>query len=240
MNTLAIDRSAPRSTTRAARDWPLGTLLMAEALLSFAPLAVLGSAIGWPASLGKPAAEQLSAIAAAPDAVALGYGLYLLYSILVVPLMTGLAARVFGGLNSPLATAVVVFGALSGLARSIGILRWLTVMPVLAAAHAGADPVVRSQIQLVFDALTAYGGGIGELLGVSLFMALALALLCLGGWLRGGMPAWLAWPGVASAALLGAMLLPALRVPLHVPVAVAVTGLTLWMLVAAAWCLRRR
>ena len=45
---------------------------------------------------------------------------------------------------------------------------------------------------------------------------------------------------MVSAALLGAMLLPALRVPLHVPVAAAVTVLTLWMLAAGAWCLRRR
>lgn len=240
MNTLAIDRPASSSTVRAPRDGRLGALLIASALLSFAPLAVLGPAIGWPASLGRPAAEQLGAIAAAPDAVALGYGLYLLYSILVVPWMVGLAARTFGGLNSPLAATVAVFAALSALARSVGILRWLTVMPALATAHVGADPVVRAQIQLVFDALTAYGGGIGELLGVSLFMALALALLCLGGWIRGSMPAWLALPGLVSAALLGAMLLPALRLPLHVPVAAAVTMLSLWMLAAAAWCLHKR
>jgi hypothetical protein len=240
MTTLDMTRPATASTPDGARDWGLGSLLIADALLSFAPLAVLGAAIGWPASLGKPAAEQLAAIAAAPDAVALGYGLYLLYSILIAPLMIGLAARVFGGLHSPLAMTVAAFGALSALARSIGILRWLTVMPALATAHAGADPAARAQIELLFGAVTAYGGGIGELLGVSLFMALALALLCIGGWRRGGMPAWLMAPGLVSAALLGGMLLPALRVPLHVPVAAAVTLLTLWMLAAGVWCLRRR
>ena len=68
--------------------------------------------------------------------MALGYGLYPLYSILIAPLMIGLAARVFGGLHSPLAMTVAAFGALSVLARSIGIVRWLTVMPVVAASHA--------------------------------------------------------------------------------------------------------
>jgi hypothetical protein len=218
----------------------LGMLLIAEALLSFAPLAVLGAAIGWPASLGKPAAEQLAAIASAPGAVALGYGLYLLYSILIAPLMIGLAARVFGGLHSPLAMTVAAFGALSALARSIGILRWLTVMPALAATHSGADAATRVQIELVFSAITGYGGGIGELLGVSLFMALALGLLCVGGRWRGGLPAWLAVPGAVSAVLLLGLMLPALRLPIQVPVATAVTALTLWMLAAAAWCLRRR
>jgi hypothetical protein len=79
---------------------------------------VWGGAIGWPASLGKPAAKQLSAIA---------------------------------GLHSPLAMTVAVFGAL----------------------------------------------------------------------------------------LLGLML-PALRLPVQVPVAAAVTVLTRWMLAAGLWCWRGR
>ena len=122
----------------------LGLLLIAEALLSFAPVAILGAAIGWPASLDKPAAEQLAAIAANADAVALGYGVYLLYSILVAP-----------------------FGALS--------------------------------------------------------MALSLGTL-----------------GVVSAALLAALALPALRIDVQVPVAVAGSMLSLWMLGAGVWPLRAR
>ncbi len=94
--------------------------------------------------------------------------------------MIALAARLRGGLASPLGLTVAAFATLSALARSIGILRWLTVMPVLAAAHAAADPAARGQIEFVFDALTTYGGGIGEVLGVSLFMALALGLLAIG------------------------------------------------------------
>ena len=51
--------------------------------------------------------------------VALGYGVYLLYSILVAPVMIGLAAKVFGGLQRPVAATVAAFGALSALARAI-------------------------------------------------------------------------------------------------------------------------
>jgi hypothetical protein len=43
-----------------------------------------------------------------------------------------------------------------------------------------------------------------------------------------------------SAALLAALALPALRIGLHVPVAVAVSMLSLWMLCAGAWLLRQR
>lgn len=213
----------------------LGALLIAEGLLAFAPVIVLGRAIGWPASLGKPAAEQLAAIAAVPDAVALGYALYLLYSLLVAPLMIGLAARSLGGLQRPLAATVAMFAGLSALARAIGILRWLTVLPALAARHAGADPAARLQIELLFDALTTYGGGIGEVLGVSLLMAIALGLLCLGALRSGSLPRALAGFGFVSALLLFGLALPTLGLPIAPPTALAVTALSLWMLAAGGW-----
>jgi len=155
-------------------------------------------------------------------------------------LMIGLAARCFGGLHSPLAMTVAAFGALSALARAIGILRWLTVMPVLATAHATADPAARAQIELVFSAINDYGGGIGEILGVSLFMALSLGTLSIAALARGGLPKWLAALGLVSAAMLAALVLPSLRIDLQMPVAAAVSVLSLWMLCAGVWLLRKR
>jgi hypothetical protein len=181
--------------------------------------------------------EQLSAIAANADMVALGYGLYLLYSILVAPVMIGLAARAFGDLQRPLAATVAALATLSALARAIGILRWLTVMPALAAAHAAADPAARAQIELVAAAINEYGGGIGEILGVSIFMALSLGTLCVAALLRGGLPRWLAGTGLVSALMLAALALPSLRIDLQMPVAAAVSMLSLWMLVAGVWLL---
>ncbi len=210
----------------------LGALLIVDALLSFAPVAILAPAIGWPASLGKPSAEQLAAIAAAPEAVTAGYGLYLLYSILVAPVMIALAARLKGGLASPLGMTVAAFATLSALARAIGILRWLTVMPALAATHAAADPAAKAQIELIFNAVTLYGGGIGEVLGVSLFMALALGTLSVGALVRGGLPTWLAGFGFVAALGLAALALPVFGGPALMPVAAAVTLLSTWMLAA--------
>jgi len=246
MNTLSLSATAPApqpalsSPASSGRGRGLGLLLIAEALLSFAPVAVLGAAIGWPASLDKPVGEQLAAIAANADAVALGYGLYLLYSVLVAPVMIGLAARVCGGLQRPLAATVAAFAALSALARAIGILRWLTVMPALAAAHATADPATRLQIEVVAGAINEYGGGIGEILGVSLFMALSLGALCVAALRQGGLPKWLAATGLVSALMLAALALPSLRIDLQMPVAAAVSMLSLWMLCAGVWLLRRR
>jgi len=243
MSTITLTPTHPsahRSSVPSSPARGLGWLLIAEALLSFAPVVILGAAIGWPASLDNPAAEQLAAIGANADAVALGYGVYLLYSVLVAPVMIGLAARACGGLHHPLAMTVAAFGALSALARAIGILRWLTVMPALATTHATADPAARAQIELVFSAITEYGGGIGEILGVSLFMALSLGTLCVAALARGGLPKWLAALGVVAAAMLAALALPALRIGLHMPVAVAVSMLSLWMLCAGVWLLRQR
>lgn len=224
----------------------LSLMLIVEGLLSFVPVVILGAAIGWPASLGKPAGEQLSAIAANANAVTLGYGVYLLYSVLIAPVMVMLAGRVFGGFLRPVAVCVAVFAALSALARCIGILRWLTVMPELATAHAkaavAADPAGRATVELVFNAVHSYGGGIGEILGVGLFMALSVGSLSVAAWRDAdkpsSMPKWLAALGMVSSALMASMLFEPLRIAVHVPVAIVVTVLTVWMIAAGVWAWR--
>ena len=210
----------------------LSVLLIAAAVLSFLPIAILGPAIGWPASLRAPAAQQLAAIAAAPAAVALGYAVYLLCSVLILPVMTLLAWRCSGSLAKPMAVMVVAFAAMSALARSIGILRWLTAMPAMAQQHAAADPAGRQVLETIFTTITTYGGGIGELLGVSLFMALSLGLAMVAAWTGKTLPRWLAAFGMASALLLFALFLPTIGISIQVPIAVAATVLAVWMMVA--------
>jgi Domain of unknown function (DUF4386) len=233
---LAAERSASSSRdSHRSSSRGLAALLIVTAALSFAPVAILAPAIGWPASLGKPAAEQLVAIAAKPDAVALGYGVYLLYSMLIAPAMIGLAAHVCGGLARPLAASAAAFATLSALARAIGILRWLTVMPALAVAHSRGDAPTRAQIEALFNALTAYGGGIGEVLGVSLFMAASVGCLSVAAWRHASLPAGLAAAGAIVALMLAALAAPILRLPPVMSVALAVTALSLWMLAVGVW-----
>jgi Domain of unknown function (DUF4386) len=246
MTTLSLTPTATAgpitagSTTTGRVSRLLGGFFIAEALLSFAPVVVLGAAIGWPASLDNPAAQQLAAVAAAPDGVRLGYGLYLLYSIAVAPLLLVLAARTWGSLAHPAAATVAVFAGLSALARAVGILRWLTVMPVLASAHAAADPGVRAGIELTFTAVHEWGGGIGEILGVSLFMALAMAGLAAGAWQRRTMPRPLALLGAVSALALLLLALPVVGAPEWMPVALAVSLLSAWMLAVGIALMWRR
>jgi Domain of unknown function (DUF4386) len=238
MHPLDPNPTNTPNSTRLSRT--AAALLVVDGLLSLTPVVILGGAFGWPDSLRFPAATQLQAIAAKPDALAWGYGLYLLYSIWVAPAMIVLTARLFGGLQSALASTVAVLAGLSALARCIGILRWLTVMPALALAHASAEPAQQQLIQTVFTALNQWGGGIGELLGVSLFMALALGLLSVGAWVQRRMPLWLCALGGVCALLLAGLSLPALRIPVEVPVAIAVSLLGVWMWAVAAWLLWSR
>ncbi len=228
------DTSTAGANTQSSRILD-ASILIGTGLLSFAPIAILGPAIGWPASLRAPAADQLAAIFKAPGAVAAGYGVYLLFSVLVLPVMLVVARRVFGSLAHPMAQLVIAFAALSVLARSIGILRWLTVMPQLAAAHASADPQGQAILQAVFRAVNLWGGGIGELLGVALFMAASVSIAMAGALRLRSAPAWLSGLGLVSAALLFGMFLPTVGIAFPVPIAVSASLVSVWMLAFGAW-----
>ena len=168
--------------------------------------------------------------------------MYLLYSILVLPVMVLLAHRVCGRLWRPVAATVVGFAALSVLARSIGIVRWLTVMPALARQQAGESPVGRQMIETIFSAMTTYGGGIGELLGVSLFMGLSLVVAMLAALVYQTLPRWLCVFGLLSAAMLLSLFLPTLGIAVQMPIALVTTALSVWMLCGGCrvWACRPR
>jgi Domain of unknown function (DUF4386) len=222
---------AATNLTRTTRIG-LALFLLIEALLAFAPVAILGPAIGWPASLRNPAAQQLTAIAAAPSALVLGYGVYLLYSLAIAPVAIVVAWRVTH-LRGPMAAMIVSFGALSAIARAIGILRWLTVMPALAVSYAAADAPTRATFEAVFNALNSYGGGIGELLGVALFGGLWLLIAMIAAIQSKCLPLWLSAFGIVAALLQIALVAPALGVATPVPVAMAVTVFVLWLIAFA-------
>ena len=160
MSTMTTAASAPRSPGIAA-----GGLLIAQFIAIWSTFFILSSAIGWPASLDDPASIALPRLLENQAAVFSGYGLYLLAALLLVPATAALSVR----LNLGPSPSACLLGAavVSAVAKTIGIGRWLFVMPDLARAYVapGAD---RNGIALVFDALNAYAGGIGEIVGVGL------------------------------------------------------------------------
>jgi hypothetical protein len=212
----------------------VAVLLTAEAFLIAVPLVVLGQAVNWPAGLNEPAQVTLPLVAEHDTALRVGYLAYLTYSLLflavisaVVTLFTSSEARL-----RPVARIAVTLAGLSVLARGIGILRWLTAMPTLAASWTGADPALRQVLSVQFQALNDFGGGIGELLGVSGFGAAALACTVVA--TRELVPAWLTWLGALTAAAVAIPLVELAGVDAGGLTSIAVTAVAVWCLATAA------
>lgn len=148
-----------------------GWLLIAQCALIAIPFLAMGGPTGWPATTSDPGIKMLPIVQEHLAALRLGYGGYLLYSVLF--LFTGVAT--LRALRDDLDWLGLGAASLSTLARCLGILRWLTAAPALAEAYTLADQAQRPLIAATFDALNRYGGGIGEGLGVSLFAAIWVA-----------------------------------------------------------------
>ncbi len=218
--------SAPSRTALAG-------LLALQTALFAVPMVVLGQAIGWPGSLRLPAAEILPLIHAHPGAVQLGYTAYLLVSLALVPLAFALRAWMIAkGQGGWQADALAFLGAAAGVLKMLGIVRWLSAMPLLAAQHATADAATRALLEASFTALNAYAGAVGELLGVQLTSG--LWLLGIGTALLRAGHTWLGAWGLAAGTLFLAVTLR-LAIPEAAALQTAAVPVALlWFLALAA------
>ncbi|MFO0404494.1 MAG: hypothetical protein ACK52P_22745 [Alphaproteobacteria bacterium] len=166
------------SMTRA-ETIALVLLTLSQLVLFLIPVIVLGQAIGWPASLRLPANQALPLVAANPLAIQIGYWGYLLTAVAMVPF--GIALRRFAmahGAGGMLTDTMAAFAIAAGILKTLGIVRWLTTMPMLADLYvATSDPAARAIIEVNYMTLYAFGGGLGELLGVQLVSGLWLISL---------------------------------------------------------------
>jgi hypothetical protein len=215
---------------------PAIVLLIIEFFLIFPPLIILGAAINWPASLDEPASVNLPLILEQYAGVMTGYSIYLVYSLLFWP-VAYLTGRVIVGddPDNPLFRIASAFAALSALARALGIVRWLFAMPVLAQLYTAstATPELQASISVVYEMLNAYAGGVGELLGVSLFAVIWLVLISLLIMRQANWPNWLGYFGLVAAASLFLNLFETIGVDMGPMITVSVTLLHFWMLAAA-------
>ena len=188
-----------------------GLVLLVQGFSLFAPMAVLGAAIQWPDSLDYPPSKMLPLLREQLDAVRL-------------------AAR-----RGPLgALALIAIGAaaVSALARAIGILRWLTGSVVLAEAHAapGLSAEGRAAIEAMQAAINAWGGAIGEMLGVAAFAAiwaLATSLLILR---ERQLPAWAGLTGLVVGGVVAMPALELLGIAPPVSIVLSTTAIQLWFM----------
>jgi len=101
--------------------------------------------------------------------VIVGYGAYLAYSLLILPLSVMLYFALKGRGASPLLAVAAAVGVISALARALGIGRWLFLMPFLAEIYGdpSSSPAAREAVEVAYVAFNEYAGGVGELLGVA-------------------------------------------------------------------------
>ena len=217
--------------------------LIIEFLLIFAPLIILGAAINWPASLDEPASVNLPLILEQYMAMMTGYSIYLVYSLLFWPMayLTG-RAIVIGDTGNTLFRVASGFAALSVLARTLGIVLWLFAMPVLARLY--INPAVsedfKERISMVYEMLNAYAGGVGEILGVSLFASIWLVLISILLIRSSQWPNWLGYFGLVVAAALLLNLLEVVGIDMGAMISVSETLQHFWMLATAIVFLRKK
>ena len=210
-----------------------GIVLLLQGFSIFAPMVVLGGAIQWPDSLDYSPAQMLPLLLEQIDAVRLGYGLYLGYSLLF--LVTGVLTIRLASRPGPLGTlGLIALGAaaVSTLARAIGIIRWLTGSTALAEAYSapGLSADARTAIEATQGAINSWGGAIGEALGVAGFAAIwaiAVSLLILR---DRQLPAWAGLAGLAAGVLVALPGLELFGIAPPVSIVLSTTGIQLWFM----------
>jgi hypothetical protein len=218
-----------------------GLVSIIQGLLLFIPLTVLGGAINWPDSLGDPAEIALPRLLENEGAVRAGYFAYLIYSILFVISIALLSQVVLGKNAGLLFRLIIAFAVISVLARSIGIIRWLAPMFDLADMWKSAtSDHERFAISVTFETLNAYGGTIGEVLGVSIFAAITILLLVIANIASKSLPAWFSAFGLVSAI---GLLWTASEIigidPGDTAIFLGTTIVQVWFLVTGLWLLVR-
>jgi hypothetical protein len=238
---ISVDLSTRNGATSLRRAAIV--LLIVEFFLIFPPLIILGATINWPTSLDEPASINLPLILAQYPGMMTGYSIYLVYSLLFWP-VAYLTGRVIVGddIENTLFRLASGFAALSALARALGIVRWLFAMPVLAQLYTApaATPELQASISVVYEMLNSYAGGVGELLGVSLFAVIWLVLISILIIRQANWPNWLGYFGFVAAASLFLNLLETIGIDMGPMITISVTLLHFWLLATAIVFFRKK
>jgi len=110
---------------------------------------------------------------------------------------------------------------------------------IVVAADDEVMPQTREAIAVIYRVLNDYAGTIGEVLGVSLFAALWLAIVSLTILRTNVLPHWIGFLGLFSATLLFVQLAELFGVDLGAFISVSVISLQLWFLIAGTVILLR-
>lgn len=211
-----------------------GLLLVAVPLIFTAGFTGLQVSFDYPDILRHPAAEVLARFEAGGSLLLVYWYAMMLAAILLVPAAVALALHLWR--RDPLLAALsAVFGVLAGLVQAMGLLRWVILVPSLAAQNSlgGMDADAAGRL---FDAANHYiGMGIGEHFGY-LFTAVWTALVASLIWAPNRL---VALGGIAIAVGVAAGMLEPFGVPFTATInAIAYSLWALWALVLGIVVLR--
>ncbi|MCK9923087.1 hypothetical protein MXD61_14615 [Frankia sp. AgPm24] len=211
-------------------------LLLVSAVCGAGGLTVLRRAAGYPEVLTVSGTATLAAVQQHWFAVVAGLVLAVVGAALLVPITVGIVRLLPGGSHRPLP---IVLATAASAAQLVGLLFWLFVVPALFGRS--TPPALSDQATVVFDAArTLFAIMIGEVVACALTAcwSVSLVLRVLRSKLLGRLPtdarrprAALVglgiWGAVASAGVLGGVLLP---FGIHPAVTGRVVGQLLWSL----------
>lgn len=146
---------------------PAGLLLIVVPLVFTAGFTGLQMSFNYPDILRHPAGEVLTRFAAAGIDLHLCWYAMMLAALGLIPAAILTAIHVWKR-DTVLAALSASVGVLAGLVQALGLIRWVVLVPGLAASYTapGATDLDRNTAGAIFDAANLYlGVGVGEHLG---------------------------------------------------------------------------
>jgi len=172
-----------------------GVLLIVAPLWFNAAFALLARRFDYPTILRRSTSEILERFRAGGSSLILLWWAFMLSGLLLIAVAVLLGQTL--GLNGVVVVATT-FGVLAGLVQTLGLLRWVYVVPALARDYSdpSLEPAEREVNAAVFRALHQYlGVGVGEHLGY-LLTGIWSGLIGLAVIQGTALPTWLGWPGI--------------------------------------------
>lgn len=167
MAIISSDKTTPRVT---------GALFVVSALAFAAAATVLSATFDWPDILREPASVVLPAFdAGGAGLVWTWFATAWTYGLLAIPFL--LLPAALGLRDHPALRLATWVGAASVLLSLIGFLRWVFVVPPLAASYTGGDATTRAAVEAARLAQHQFGGALlGEHLGQLLVIGWSVTL----------------------------------------------------------------
>ncbi len=144
-----------------------GILFVAVPVVFMAGFTGLQMTFEYPDILRHPAGEVLARFAAGGADLHLFWYAMMAAALALIPASIG-AGLTFWKNDNFLAALTIGYGVLAGLVQGLGLLRWVILVPSLAAAYTapGATEIDQAMAGSLFDAANAYlGVGVGEHIG---------------------------------------------------------------------------